>query len=193
MGKMVAIQGVGKVGGQLVELLVAEGARLIVADLNEKRCLELKEKYKDNVEVENVETIHRVECDIFSPCARGGIVNDETIGQFRCLAIVGSANNQLVETRHGDLLHEKGILYAPDYLVNAGGLIQVADELEGYEERRVIAKTKAIYEMLLMIYQHSEAENIPTYRAADQLVKERIEQVADIGRISLGFRPEKGR
>jgi glutamate dehydrogenase/leucine dehydrogenase len=128
-----------------------------------------------------------VECDIFSPCARGGVVNDETIEQLHCRAIVGSANNQLQEARHGDYLHEKGILYAPDYLVNAGGLIQVADEVEGYEEKRVLAKTKAIYDMLLTIYERSQEENIPTCRAADQLVMERIEKVADLRRILLGF------
>lgn len=193
-GRKVAVQGVGKVGYRLVELLVAEGARVVIADINEERCMELAEKYGDNVELTGVDTIHRVECDIFAPCARGGVVNDETIDQLRCLAIVGSANNQLEETRHGDYLHEKGILYAPDYLVNAGGLIQVADEVEGYEEKRVLAKTKAIYDMLLAIYERSHAENIATSRAADQLVMERIEKVADLRRILLGFHlSERGR
>lgn len=186
-GRKVAIQGVGKVGYRLVELLIAEGASLVIADINERRCWELIEKYKEKVELAEVDTIHQVECDIFSPCARGGVVNDETIEQLHCRAIVGSANNQLQETRHGDYLHEKGILYAPDYLVNAGGLIQVADEVEGYEEKRVLAKTKAIYDMLLTIYERSQEENIATCRAADQLVMERIEKVADLRRILLGF------
>lgn len=184
-GRRVAIQGVGKVGSRLLELLIEEGASVIIADINEKRCLELKEKFGERVEVQRVEEIHRAECDIFSPCARGGVVNDDSINEFRCEAIVGSANNQLTRDEHGDILHEKGILYAPDYLVNAGGLIQVADELEGFNEERVLAKTKSIYDMLLKIYERSRKENISTGRAADRLVLERIEQVADVRRILL--------
>jgi phenylalanine dehydrogenase len=186
-GRLVAIQGVGKVGGRLLELLMEEGACCVIADINEQRCLELKEQYGDRVEISTVHEIHRMECDIFSPCARGGVVNDRTIDELRCLAIVGSANNQLTEDRHGDALHERGILYAPDYLVNAGGLIQVADELEGYQEERVLAKTRAIYDMLLQIYERSRQENIATHRAADRLVVERLEKVADIRRIMLGW------
>ncbi|MBA4494917.1 Leu/Phe/Val dehydrogenase [Paenactinomyces guangxiensis] len=185
--RTIAIQGVGKVGSRLLELLLHEGAHCIIADLNESKCYELKEKMDDQVEISDVHVIHRAKCDIFSPCARGGVVNDETLPEFRCQAIVGSANNQLVEDRHGDLLHERGILYAPDYLVNAGGMIQVADELEGFHEERVLAKTKSIYDMLLQIYKRSEEENIPTCRAADRIVIERLEQVADIRRIMLGI------
>jgi len=184
-GRTIAIQGVGKVGSRLLELLLEEGASVIIADINEKRCLELKERYGDRVEVQSVAEIHRADCDIFSPCARGGVINDETIDELRCEAIVGSANNQLTDDFHGDMLHQKGILYAPDYLVNAGGLIQVADELEGFSEERVLAKTKAIYDMLLKIYERSRRENIPTCRAADRLVLERLEQVADLRRILL--------
>ncbi|WP_124728761.1 Leu/Phe/Val dehydrogenase [Staphylospora marina] len=186
-GRVVSIQGVGKVGGRLLDLLMEEGARAVIADINEERVHQLKEKYGDRVELSTVTDIHRVEVDIFSPCARGGVVNDTSIDELRCQAIVGSANNQLQEDRHGDELHERGILYAPDYLVNAGGLIQVADELEGYNEERVLAKTRAIYEMLLQIYERSRQENIGTHRAADRLVLERLEKVADIRRIMLGW------
>jgi glutamate dehydrogenase/leucine dehydrogenase len=186
-GRTIAIQGVGKVGGRLLELLMEEGAFAVIADINEARLRELKEQYGERVEISTVDEIHRAECDILSPCARGGVVNDVTLSELRCQAIVGSANNQLAEDRHGDLLHERGILYAPDYLVNAGGLIQVADELEGYQEERVLAKTKAIYDMLLQIYERSHQENIPTYRAADRIVVERLEKVADLRRILLGF------
>ncbi|WP_244527442.1 Leu/Phe/Val dehydrogenase [Lihuaxuella thermophila] len=193
-GRTIAIQGVGKVGGRLLELLMEEGAHCIIADLNESKVRQYKEKYKEQVELSEVNIIHRSDCDIFSPCARGGVINDQTLPELRCQAIVGSANNQLVEDRHGDLLHEKGILYAPDYLVNAGGLIQVADELEGFSEERVLAKTKAIYDMLLQIYELSEKEQIPTCRAADRLVVERLEKVADLRRILLGWgRDARGR
>ncbi len=192
--RTIAIQGVGKVGGRLLEYLMEEGAFCIIADLNEKKCLEYKERYGERVEISDVNIIHRADCDIFSPCARGGVINDETLPELRCQAIVGSANNQLVEDRHGDLLHERGILYAPDYLVNAGGLIQVADELEGFHQERVIAKTKAIYDMLLTIYERSKEEQIATCRAADRLVVERLEKVADLRRILLGFeRDGRGR
>lgn len=193
-GRTIAIQGVGKVGGRLLEYLMEEGAYCIIADLNESKCREYKERYREQIELSDVNIIHRADCDIFSPCARGGVINDKTLPELRCQAIVGSANNQLVEDRHGDLLHERGILYAPDYLVNAGGLIQVADELEGFHQERVLAKTKAIYDMLLQIYERSKEEQIPTCRAADRLVVERLEKVADLRRILLGFeRDGRGR
>jgi glutamate dehydrogenase/leucine dehydrogenase len=186
-GRVVAVQGAGKVGARLVQLLVEEGARVIVADLDESRVQSLCDQYPDQVESGDIHTIHQTTCDIFSPCAKGGVINDRTLAELRCQAIVGSANNQLAEDRHGDALHRMGILYAPDYLVNAGGLIQVADELKGYNEERVMAKTRSIYQMLLQIYQLSREEDIPTYRAADRLVVKRLEQVADLRRILLGF------
>ncbi|WP_093231710.1 Leu/Phe/Val dehydrogenase [Thermoflavimicrobium dichotomicum] len=194
-GRVIAVQGIGKVGSRLVELLVEDKARCIIADTNIEKLNDLKEKYPENTNICEVSEIHRVNCDIFSPCARGGIINDQTISELRCHAIVGSANNQLAEHRHGDQLFEMGILYAPDYLVNAGGLIQVAAEAEGVKNKEfVVAKTKAIYDMLLKIYERSKREQIPTYQAADQIVQERIENVAEIRRISLGLVQEgKGR
>ncbi|MFC4076273.1 Leu/Phe/Val dehydrogenase [Salinithrix halophila] len=186
-GRTVAIQGAGKVGARLVAQLVEEGARVIVADVHMDRIRSLVEKYPGSVEAADVETIHRKPCDIFSPCAIGGVVNNRTLDELACQAIVGSANNQLAEDAHGDRLHERGILYAPDYLVNAGGLIQVADELSGYHHERVMEKTRSIFDMLLKIYQLSREEDLPTCRAADQLVLERLRQVSDLKRILLGF------
>lgn len=186
-GRVVAVQGAGKVGTRLVQLLVEEDARVIVADIDESRVKALCDRYPSQVERGDIHTIHQTACDIFSPCAKGGVINDRTLAELRCQAIVGSANNQLAEDRHGDALHQMGILYAPDYLVNAGGLIQVADELKGYNEERVKAKTRSIYQMLKKIYQFSREEDIPTYRAADRLVVKRLEQVADLRRILLGF------
>lgn len=191
-GRTVAIQGVGKVGERLLGLLIEEGAFCIIADLDRERCRKLNRKYGSQVQVADVNTIHEESCDIFSPCARGGVINDETAGVLNCLAVVGSANNQLADDRHGWMLHERGILYAPDYLVNAGGAIQVADELEGYHEERVFAKTRAIYDMVLEIYRRAKSENIPTCQAADRLVIERLQKVADLRRILLGdeqYRP----
>lgn len=189
-GRRVAIQGVGKVGARLVEHLVEEEVQIILADVYPEAVEKLQAKYKELIEVVPVDTIHKVECDIFAPCAIGGVINDETIPKLRCKAVVGSANNQLLENRHGDQLHERKILYGPDYLVNAGGLIQVADEFSGYNQQRVMEKTRTIYNMLLEIYELSEKENIPTYRAADQLVVQRLEKVVDIRRILLGFERE---
>ncbi len=185
-GRTVAIQGVGKVGERLLGLLIEEGAFCIISDLDRERCQKLKMKFGDQVQVTDVDTIYKEDCDIFSPCARGGVINDETAGELNCLAIAGSANNQLANDRHGQMLHERGILYAPDYLVNAGGVIQVADELEGYREERVLAKTRAIYDMVLAIYERSKRENISTCQAADRLVIERLQKVADLRRILLG-------
>lgn len=186
-GRTVAVQGVGKVGTRLVRLLMEEGARCLIADLDKSRVEALREEFPEGVEAVDVETVHAASCDIFAPCAGGGVINDKTVEELKCRAVVGSANNQLEDDRHGDRLHERGILYAPDYLVNAGGLIQVADELSGYNEKRVMAKTRSIYEMLLKIYRLSRERDIPTYRALDRLVAKRLEQVADLRRIFLGL------
>lgn len=185
-GRVITIQGVGKVGERLLQHLMEEGAYCKIADIDTLRCERLKEKYGKQIQVVDVHSIHKESCDIFSPCAQGGVVNDTTIEEFKCLAIVGSANNQLVEERHGALLQKRSIWYAPDYLVNAGGLIQVADELEGFHEERVLAKTKAIYDMLLDIYHRAKNENIPTCEAANRIVIERLKKVGDIRRILLG-------
>ncbi|MDR6226038.1 Leu/Phe/Val dehydrogenase [Desmospora profundinema] len=185
-GRTIAIQGVGKVGSRLVTQLLEEGAQVWIADTQEHRLEDWKRRFPD-VGVAAVDEIHRQPCDIFSPCAIGGVINDRTIDELRCQAVVGSANNQLGRADHGDDLHQRGILYAPDYLVNAGGLIQVADELHGYHHDRVMEKTRGIYEMLLKIYQLSRQEDLPTCRAADRLVLERLHQVGDLKRILLGF------
>jgi phenylalanine dehydrogenase len=132
------------------------------------------------------EEIYGLEVDVFVPCALGAVLNDETIPKLRCKAVVGSANNQLLDAkRHGEMLMERGILYAPDYLVNAGGLIQVADELKGYVAERVLAKTKAIYGMLLQVYELAAEQNIPTCIAADRLVEERIAKVKELKTVRM--------
>lgn len=184
-GRVIALQGVGKVGLRLLESLILEGATCIISDLHHQRLYEIERKYRGKVELCDLDLIYGVKCDLFSPCARGGVVNEQTVEQFQCEAIVGAANNQLIDNHHGDLLHEKGILYAPDYIVNAGGLIQVADEIEGYSEERAHAKTQAIYDILLQIFQRSKNENIPTCRAADRIVLERLDKVVDVRRIFL--------
>ena len=183
-GLTIAVQGLGKVGYDLVRRLQEEGAKLIVTDVFEESVRRVKEEFPE-VTVVKPEEIFGVECDIFSPNALGACLNDETISQLKCKAICGAANNQLAEPRHGDLLQEKGILYAPDYIANAGGLIQVADELKGYNKDRAFKNASLIYDILLQVYATSKKENIPTYLAADVMIERRIET---IGRLKRKFR-----
>lgn len=177
-GKTVAIQGLGSVGYALAEYVHQAGGQLIVTDINEdsvKRAVsELGAK------AVGLTDIFSVNCDIFAPCALGAIVNDETINGLKCKAIAGSANNQLAEERHGDLLHARGILYAPDYVINSGGLINVADELEGYNADRAKMKVDNIYNIMGEIYAVSDREQIPSYAAADRMAENRIAQMQKV-------------
>lgn len=179
----IAIQGAGKVGTLLVGYLLNEGANILICDVVEENLKVLTDKYPD-VTVVDPSTIYEQECDIFAPCALGAIINDETMSKLKCKIVAGSANNQLSEPRHGKMLHEKGILYAPDFVINSGGLIQVADELEMNENNhdRVMAKTENIYDILLDIYNISKEKDIPTYEAANQLAENRIEIIGQIKR-----------
>lgn len=179
----IAVQGVGKVGSRLVEYLVKEEAKVLISGMGEEKIKEITKIYPD-LKVVDRESIYEEECDIFVPCALGGILNDDTIGKLKCKIVAGSANNQLAESRHGQMLHEKDILYAPDYVINSGGLIQVADELEmkNNNHERVMAKTGKIYDILLDIFAISKEENIPTYEAANKLAEDRIETIGQIKR-----------
>lgn len=177
-GRSYSIQGLGKVGYRVAEKLLEEGAEIYVSDINQQVIDKLLAKAKmlgAGVKVLSGEEIYQATANIFIPCAMGGIINDKTIEQLNVQAIVGSANNQLLELRHGRLLQEKGILFAPDYIVNSGGLIQVADELYTPNKDRVLQKTKAIYNSLLNIYEFSRMEGITTIEAANQFCEKRIE------------------
>jgi leucine dehydrogenase len=181
----IAVQGLGKVGRFLVGHLHEEGAKLIVTDIFEENIKDVLSQYPDIEAVEPL-GIYSVECDIFSPNALGAVINDLTIPKLRCSAIAGAANNVLAEERHGDILHEKGILYAPDYVANAGGLIQVADELHGYSKDRAFKNASMIYDSLEKIYKISKKHNIPTYKAANILVEEKIDKIGSIQRKYTG-------
>ncbi|ALC90384.1 leucine dehydrogenase [Bacillus sp. FJAT-18017] len=177
-GRSYAIQGLGKVGYKVAERLLNEGADLYVTDINIEAINRLSAQAKAmgaTIKVVAADEIYSVPADVFVPCALGGIINDETIPMLKCLAVAGSANNQLAEIRHGKLLQAKGILYAPDYIVNAGGLIQVADELYTPNPERVIQKTKAIYDCLLDVYKRSEQDGLTTVEAANHFCEARIE------------------
>jgi leucine dehydrogenase len=173
----IAVQGLGKVGQFLVDHLYEEGVKLIVTDISEDHINQVLKKYPD-IQVVAPDQIYEVDCDIFSPNALGAVINDQTIPKLTCFAIAGAANNVLEEERHGTILHEKGILYAPDYVANAGGLIQVADELHVFNKERAFKNASLIYDILSKIFQISKQQNIPTNLAANHLVEEKIEKIA---------------
>jgi leucine dehydrogenase len=181
-GKRIAVQGAGKVGGHLIEHLADEGAVITVTDVVPENIQRVQLAFP-NVAAVSTDAIYDVDCDIFSPCALGGIINDENIPRLGCRVVAGAANNQLLEPRHGDELHRRNILYAPDYVINAGGLIQVADELMGYNHDRAFRKTAGIYGMLGQIFEISRHEAIPTYLAADRLAERRIAKIGQLNRL----------
>ena len=178
-GKTYAIQGLGKVGFKVAEQLLEAGADLYVSDINEtavQRVKEMAVKFGGMVKSVNSADIYGVDADVFVPCAGGGIINDETLELLKVKAIAGSANNQLLSDMHGEKLKEKGILYAPDYIVNCGGLIQVADELYGINRNRVLTKIKTVYNSLLEVYEQADLDSITTVEAANRMCEKRIEE-----------------
>lgn len=174
-GMRIAVQGLGNVGSHLVKYLVEEGAKVIVSDIDQARVKFHHDAYK--VEIVAPDQILGVECEIQAPCALGAIVNDQTIGKFKCKVISGGANNQLAEARHGDQLRELGILYAPDYVVNAGGLMNVFVELEGYSPERAFDKTRKVYDNVKKVIEIAKRDNIGTHTAADRMAEERIKAI----------------
>ncbi|MBT2736562.1 Glu/Leu/Phe/Val dehydrogenase [Bacillus sp. ISL-7] len=177
-GKTFTIQGLGKVGFKVAEQLLESGADLYVSDINEEAIKAIQERAKQLGSIARVVSgndVYSAEADVFVPCAFGGIINDETIELLKVKAVAGSANNQLLTEKHGEVLKQKGILYAPDYIVNAGGLIQVADELYGYNKERVLSKTRSIYTSLLEVYRQAGLDDITTIKAANRLCEKRIE------------------
>ena len=172
-GKTVALQGCGNVGYHLASYLHKAGARLIVSDVDPSKVDRLVKEFGGVVVAPD--EIYGSDADIFAPCALGGIINDDTIPQFKVEIIAGGANNQLLEERHGDELERREILYAPDYAANAGGIINGCRELLGWEASQSAAKVDEIYETVLDIFRTAEAEGIPTYKAADHLAETRLQ------------------
>jgi leucine dehydrogenase len=179
-GLKVAVQGVGRVGSILVESLLAAGASVTIADIDPEAVGRVTSEYE--VKVVDPEDIYSTKCDIFSPCALGGVLNARTIPKLKCKVVAGAANNQLGEDKDGDYLHQRGILYAPDYIINAGGLINVADEIYGYDEERAKRKTAAIGDVLFKVLTTARDQGIPTHVAADRFAEHRIEQVGKVRR-----------
>jgi len=172
-GRTVTLQGCGNVGYWLASNLHQAGARLVVSDVDPTKVERVIKEF-GAVAVAPQE-IYSTDADIFAPCALGGIINDETIPQLKVEIVVGGANNQLLEARHGDELTRLGILYAPDYAANSGGMISGCRELLGWEASKSAAKVEEIYDTLLGIFHMAEAEGIPTYRAADRLAEQRLQ------------------
>ena len=174
--RTVAVQGLGNVAYTLCEYLYKEGAKLVVTDINQKAIDRVVNDF--NAIAVEPDDIYKQEVDIFSPCALGAIINDETIPQLKAKVIAGSANNQLRDSKHCDIIHEMGIVYAPDYVINAGGVINVADELYGYNRERAMKRVETIYDSISKIFEISRRDSIPTYLAANRLAEERIERMA---------------
>jgi leucine dehydrogenase len=181
-GKKIAVQGVGQVGMHLVELLLKENASIIITDLFEGKVKELCKKF--NVGGVAMEDIYDIDMDIFAPCAVGATIYSDTIQRLSCAVIAGGANNQLEEeNKHGHMLLDKGIVYAPDFLINAGGLINVYNEYSGnYNRKRVFEQAEKIYNTCSQILKVAEANQITSQEAATQLAEKRIEE---IGRIRM--------
>jgi leucine dehydrogenase len=174
-GLKVAIQGLGNVGFSFAELLSRRGCGLLVADVDQSKVNLAKEKF--GAEAVAPDDVYDAAADVFSPNSLGGVINDQTIERLKVKIVAGAANNQLTEERHGDILHKKRILYAPDFVIGAGGLINVVNELEGYDQDRALKRASGIYEILCRVLEKSEKENIPTHKAATLLAEERISQV----------------
>jgi leucine dehydrogenase len=170
-GKTIAIQGVGAVGGPLAERLAEAGATVYAADRNQARLDELTEKH--GVKQVKADEILGMECDLLAPCALGGILNDESIPQLRTKAVAGAANNLLLKPEHGKALSDRGILYAPDYVINAGGIVNVSVEFHdgGYNEEVALRKIERIPQALKELWTISKEEGIPSSDAADRLAQ----------------------
>jgi leucine dehydrogenase len=171
-GVTVALQGCGHVGYHLAKNLHTAGAKLIVSDIDVQKTSRLVEEF--NAEVVATERIPEVRADVFAPCALGGVVNDQTIPELRARIVVGAANNQLLEDRHGDVLRERGILYVPDYAANAGGVFSGCIELLGWEPDLTSKKVDEIYDTVLRILELADAEGISTNKAADRIAEDRL-------------------
>ncbi|NHZ70489.1 MAG: leucine dehydrogenase [Proteobacteria bacterium] len=178
-GRKVAIKGVGKVGMSLAERLTGLGVELVVADVNERAADRAATQY--GAKVVDVDEIHRTHCDIFAPCALGGDLNVRSIPELSCTAVAGSANNQLADVSAGDQLRDCGILYAPDYVVNAGGIINIAAEEGGYTTDKAGGMIDHIYDNLIEILTTAERLSIGTHVAADHVAEDRIAAARAIG------------
>lgn len=177
-GKTILIQGCGHVGYNLAKELSAVDAKLIVTDMDAERVKRVVNDF--SAKAVKPDDIFGQKADIFAPCALGGIINDKTIRQLKVEVVAGAANNQLLEERHGDELESRDILYAPDYVANAGGVINVYSELAGWDAQRSLRKADEIYDTILGVFAIAKADKVPTYVAADRLAEQRITAIRSL-------------
>lgn len=181
-GKKVLVQGAGNVGRYLIDRLVKEEAIVMVSDIFEDKIKMVTDKHS-KVSVVPANQVYSQDMDIYAPCALGATVNDESLKQLKCQIIAGAANNQLQnEKQNGKAVMDKGIIYAPDYLINAGGLINCYSEIEGYNRERALAQAQEIYNTTMRIFALSDKKGIPTYQASNTLAEERIASIANVHR-----------
>jgi len=183
-GIRVSVSGVGHVGSHLCEMLAKEGAILTIADIDEESVKRVSEL--TGAKIVSPNDIYDVDCDVFAPCALGAVINDDTIGRLKAKIIAGAANNVLEDSqKHGTLIHEKGFIYAPDYVINAGGLINVYQERIGYNKDASMAAIDQIFDRVREIIRESKDTNTPSYLVADRMAERRIEMMRNINSIHL--------
>jgi leucine dehydrogenase len=185
--KRILIQGLGSVGSKLANILFWEGADLILSELDEKTLHELAILY--GAEIVQPDKIYETPCDIFAPCAMGGIINTQTVKNLRCKAIAGAANNQLQSPEIGEELMKRGILYAPDYIINAGGIINAAAEFEpeGYNPKATLEKVNHIYDTLLHLFEKAAQEGKPTSLTADEIAEYNLKNKIGARKAPINF------
>jgi leucine dehydrogenase len=179
-GRTVLVQGAGHVGYYLCKYLGDEGAKIVITDIDKAKVERVCDEFR--ARPVKADEIYGQEGDIFAPCALGAVINDTTLPQFKVKVIAGGANNVLAEPRHGDELEKRDILYAPDYVINAGGLINVNSELENWSAERAFKIAGEIYDTMLRVYELARDEKLPTYRAADRLAEKRLAMVVKLKR-----------
>ena len=180
-GRTVLVQGAGHVGYYLCRYLHEEGAKILITDIDKAKVERVIEEFK--AKGVKPDEIYGQAGDIFAPCALGAVINDATLAQLKVKIIAGGANNVLAEPRHGDALEKQGILYAPDYVINAGGLINVNSELENWSAERAFKKAGEIYDTMLRVYELAREESLPTYLAADRLAEKRVATASKLKRV----------
>ena len=192
-GMTFAVQGVGHVGMHLVRMLSESGAKIFVTDTDQGRIKHAVEKH--GAEAVGLDEIYETGAKVFSPCALGGSVNPDTLAKLKCEIIAGAANNQLDTDATGDELEKRGILYVPDYVINAGGVINVAIERQGYNRERATHQVNRIFDICMHVFHIAKDQGLPTYKAADHLAEKRISEVGKVRRPYLPARrrPINGR
>jgi leucine dehydrogenase len=179
-GRTITLQGCGHVGYFLAKELHEAGAKLVVTDIDGERIKRVVTEF--GARAVGTDEIYSVAADVFAPCALGAIINDKTIPMLKVEVVAGAANNVLLEERHGDELEKRNILYAPDYVANAGGVINVYSELAGWTSARAFRKADEIYDTVLKVFQIAKTDKVPTYVAADRLAEQRIKDVGSMVR-----------